>query len=85
MPSASRILESGWVGWGLVARSWSVPLRSVDVRVVARRGRGEMLVGAEDDGAEFVELLDFGGGECAIVDAALSILRRASGGVPQAG
>ena len=33
------------------------------------RAAGGKLVGAEDDGAEVVELLDFGRGDGAIVDA----------------
>jgi hypothetical protein len=33
------------------------------------RGRGEILVRPEGDGAEVLEGLDFGGGEGAIVDA----------------
>ena len=76
MLSASRILEGGWVGWGSTARSESAPLRSGDGEVAGSAARGasggrgkRKLVGMNSQGAEVVELLDFGCGEGAIVDA----------------
>ena len=58
---------------GLVARPRDAPLMDGEVGAtttqgVARRGVGAMLVLTDCDGAEIVELLDFGGEEGTIAD-----------------
>jgi hypothetical protein len=67
--------RAGRGGWGLIAR-WNrapLPVAHGDVARarmdVADASARKILVGAQDDGSEFVELLHFGCGERAIVDA----------------
>jgi hypothetical protein len=73
MLSASRILEFWEGGLGSTGRWNRAPLMDGELRPRPRAScsarSGRMLVGADEDGAQLVELLDFGGGEGAIVDA----------------